>query len=221
MSDGVGITPYPQKEVSSKGMFEDLDKTLEQLLVRELPSGVLETASISFVAPDAEFPPPGAPLPAINLFLYDIHENMELRTAEWRQERGKNGAVLQQRAPVRVDCSYLITAWAAEASPNPAEDEHRMLGAVLKVLIRYPVLPDAFLYGSLAKQEPPLPAVTIHQSQLQSWGDFWQAIGSKPKAALQYTVTISVPVGEPVETGPIVRDKTIRFERVPEQVVER
>lgn len=202
-------------------MFEDLDKTLEQLLTRELPPAILETASISFVAPDADFPPQGAPLPSINLFLYDIHENMELRSPEWNQERRADGTVLQQRAPVRVDCSYLITAWPSDASPQPAVDEHKMLGAVLKVLIRYPVLPDAFLFGSLAKQEPPLPAITIHQSQLQSWGDFWQAIGSKPKAALQYTVTISVPVGEPVVTGGIVRDKTINFKRKPDEVVTR
>jgi hypothetical protein len=202
-------------------MFQDLDKTLEQLLTRELPPIVLESASLSFIAPDGEFPPATVTLPSINLFLYDIHENMELRSSEWRQERRTDGTVLQQRAPVRVDCSYLITAWPSDASPHPAVDEHRMLGEVLKVLIRHPVLPDAFLFGSLAKQEPKLPAITIHQSQLQSWGDFWQAIGSKPKAALQYTVTISVPVGEPVETGGIVRDKTINFKRKNDEVMTR
>lgn len=192
-------------------MFDDLDKTLEQLLRHELPPVLLEHLSISFIAPDAEFPPAAVTLPTINLFLYDIRENRELRSSESYLERRADGSAIRQRAPVRVDCSYLITVWPSEAAPNPAADEHRVLGEVLKVLVRHPVIPEVLLQGTLAGQEPPLPAITLQQSQLQSWGDYWQAIGAKPKAALNYTVTIAVMRDRPMDTELPVTDKALKF----------
>jgi hypothetical protein len=192
-------------------MFDDLDKTLEKLLKHELPAVLLEHVSISFIAPDGDFPPPAVTLPAINFFLYDVRENRDLRSNDWYLERRDDGSTTRQRAPVRVDCSYLITAWPSVAAPNPATDEHKLLGEVLKVLLRHPVIPEVLLQGSLAGQEPPLPAITIQQSQLQSWGDFWQAIGAKPKAALNYTVTIGVVVDQPVDAEVLVSDKTFKF----------
>ena len=191
-------------------MIDDLDKTLEALLTHELAT-VLEHVSISFATPDSEFPPPAVPLPAINVFLYDIRENHELRSGDWYVERRSDGTATRQRAPVRVDCSYLVTAWPSDASPNPAQDEHRMLGEVMKVLLRHPRIPDVMLQGSLKGLEPSLPTVTIHPSELQSWGDFWQAIGAKPKAALNYKVTIGMAVERPVETEVPVRDKKLMF----------
>jgi hypothetical protein len=45
---------------------------------------------------------------------------------------------------------------------------------------------------------------------LQSLGEFWQALGGKPKAALNYQVTLSVEVAKP-ETVPLVTDKVIKI----------
>jgi hypothetical protein len=192
-------------------MIDDLDRTLEELLRHELPAVLVEHVAISFAAPDSEFPPAAVPLPAINLFLYDVRENRELRNPEWLLERHENGTATRLRAPVRVACSYLVTAWPSDAAPNPSQDEHRLLGEVMKVLLRHPVIPEVLLQGSLQGQEPPLPAITIQPSELQSWGDFWQAIGSKPKAALNYKVTIGVPVDLPAETEVPVIEKKLRF----------
>ena len=187
-------------------MINDLDSTLEQLLKRELPSSLVGQISISFAAPDDKFPPQSVTLPAIDMFLYDVRENRELRSNEWIVERQSNGAVTQRRAPVRVDCSYLITAWPSDTSPNPAKDEHMLLGEVMMVLLRHPVIPAAVLQGSLTGQEPPLPAVTLLPGRLQSLGEFWQALGGKPKAALNYTVTIGVEPFKPEDIGPAVTD---------------
>jgi hypothetical protein len=53
--------------------------------------------------------------------------------------------------------------------------------------------------------------VTLQPGQLQSLGEFWQALGGKPKAALTYTVTIGVSAVAPEETGPLVTDKLLKF----------
>jgi hypothetical protein len=58
-------------------------------------------------------------------------------------------------------------------------------------------------------QEPPLPAISLQPSRLEMMGQFWQALGGKLKAALNYTVTIGVEVHKPVDVGPPVTDKRI------------
>lgn len=190
-------------------MINDLDITLERLLRHELPASLVGQIAISFAAPDNNFPPMSVKLPAIDLFLYDIRENRELRNNEPIIERQIDGNVIKRTPPVRVDCSYLITAWPSDTSPNPASDEHRLLGEVMMVLLRHPLIPSSLLEGRLKGQEPSLPAVTLLPGKLQSLGEFWQALGGKPKAALNYTVTISLEPTRTVDLGPAVTDLRI------------
>lgn len=192
-------------------MIDDLDRTVEELLKRELPPALVEQVAISFAAPGSEFPPSSVTLPAIDLFLYDIRENMELRSTQWLVERKNDGTATRMRSPTRVDCSYLITAWSSESSTTRALDEHHLLSEVMKVLLRHPTLPEAILQGSLRGQEPPLPATTLQPGRLQDLSGFWQALGGKPKAALNYTVTIGVVAARPIETEVPVIDKTLKF----------
>ena len=192
-------------------MIDDLDKTLEELLRHELPPDLVSQVSISFATPDNQFPGTAITLPAIDLFLYDVRENRDLRSNEWQIERQSNGVALKVPPPARVDCSYLITVWPSESTPNPARDEHRLLGEVMKVLLRHPTLPDSLLQGELHGQEIPPPATSLQAGQLQSMAEFWQALGGKPKAVLNYVVTIAVEVSKPVEAGPPVIDSRLKF----------
>jgi Pvc16 N-terminal domain len=184
-------------------MLQDLDATLTALLRAELP---VQNVAISFAAPDDQFPPPGVTLPAIALFLYDVREDYELRSAQWELDRRPDGTFIRTPPPVRVTCSYLITAWASATAPDPPHDEHQLLGEVLKVLLRHPTIPENYLSGGLAGQQPPLPARIIAEAPLHSLGELWQAMGGRPKASLHYAVTISVSVAEPVEAGPAVTE---------------
>ena len=202
-------------------MIDDLDRTVEVLLEQELPPELVSPeattqVTISFATPDDQFPPTSVTLPAIDLFLYDVRENIELRSNEWVLERQSDGTAIKKRPPVRVECSYLVTAWASESSTTPALDEHHLLGEVLKVLLRHPTIPAAVLQGSLQGQDPPLPAITLQPGRLQSLGEFWQALGGKPKAALNYTVTFGAEIHRAVE-APVVTDKMLKF-RVEKEV---
>lgn len=181
-------------------MIDDLDRTLKALLKQETG---LEEDRIRFEAPDESFAPTP---PAVDLFLYDVRENRALRSNEWLVERRSDGTATRQRAPARVDCSYLITAWAGDVA-----SEHKLLGEVMRALLRYPVLPAEVLQGVLKGQESPLPASVLQPGLLQSVGEFWQALGGKPKAALHLTVTIGVEAAPPVEAGPPVTDKLLKF----------
>lgn len=190
-------------------MIDELDESLKCLLSRELPATISEQVSVSFAAPDDEFHS-SVKLPAVDLFLYDVRENLELRSNDEFIERRNDGTGLRTRPPVRIDASYLITAWPGSTEKDRPEDEHRLLGEVMQALLRYRTLPRSVLKGSLANQELPLPVSTLQPGRLQSLGEFWQALGGKPKAALNYTVTFAVDVANP-EVVRLVTDKTIRI----------
>ena len=188
-------------------MIHDLDQSLAALLSRELPGR--DQITVSFAAPDDQF---AVKLPAVDLFLYDLRENLELRSNDDEIERHDDGTATRFQPPVRVVASYLITAWPGGAGghSDSSEDEHKLLGAVMRALLRFRKLPREVLKGSLANQDLPLPVSTLQPGRLQSLGEFWQALGGKPKAALNYTVTLSVDLNES-EDSRLVTEKEIRI----------
>jgi hypothetical protein len=188
-------------------MIKDLDETLRNLLRANLPRDWEEKVRISFAAPDNQFPPQSVKLPAIDLFLYDVTENLDLRSNEVIVRRRGDGKAEQRRPPVRVDFSYLVTAWPSESVTDPWEDEHRILGEVMRALLRHRTIPREVLHGSLAQQEIPLPVSSLQPGRLQSLGEFWQALGGKPKVTLNYTVTVAVDMD--TDVVPLVIDKVI------------
>ena len=192
-------------------MINDLDATLSALLKRELPSALTDQVQLSFATPDGEFPPQSVTLPAIDLFLYDIRENLDLRSNEVYLDYNGDGTAIKTPAPARIDFSYLITAWPSESVPEPAEDEHHLLGEIMRVLLRYKHIPEDILQGELLGQQPLLPVTSLQPGRLQSLGEFWQALGGQPKAALNYQVTVSIAVSEQ-EKATVVTDKKIKIQ---------
>ena len=169
-------------------MLDDLDRTLRVVIGAEVPD--LPADHLHFEPPDADFTPA---VPAVDLFLYDVRENRELRTNDWLLDRPGNGQVVQRRSPRRVDCSYLITAWAGDPL-----SEHLLLGRLVTALLRVPVIAGDDPQGELAGQQ--LPTSLLQPTLLQGIGEFWQALGNKPRAAVHLTVTVAVDTVVPVTT---------------------
>ncbi len=190
------------------GMFADLDATLATLLKRELPRPIVEQVSISFAAPGEDLSA-NVTLPAIDLFLYEIHENTDLRDRNPVFDRRTDGTVHRTLAPVRVDCHYLVTAWPRPGGTQPELVEHELLGCALRVLLRHREIPEEVLQGSMKRQPMPLRAAAIQAQAQKPRGDFWLALGGKPKAAFDYRVTLCVDVEEPEEAGTVVRSSSL------------
>lgn len=190
-------------------MIHELDRVIAAVIEDGLPS-MDPKPMVTFAPPDSQFPPSGVTLPAIDLFLYDVRENRDLRTNEPIRERIQDDGVdrwVITKPPVRVDCSYLVTGWPRETSPNPTEDEHRLLGEVMRILMTHRRLPVP--EGSSWEQDLPVRAVPAQEGRLQSAGEFWQALGGKAKAAFDYRVTISVDLGIPPDEAPTVLEKVL------------
>jgi hypothetical protein len=195
-------------------MIRDLSETLQAVLddpalAKEKPFRKLAEAQVAFERPSEQFKPSQT---TVNLFLFDIRENMELREKEPLVER-RNGQALIQRPPIRIDCSYLLTAWAAGGTgPELVLEEHELLGQAMQVLARYPTIPEKFLQGSLKEQGRPLPLRVggTNKGEMKDPADFWAALGNKLRPALIVTATLELQTSAP-ETAPLVSTRRLRL----------
>jgi hypothetical protein len=196
-------------------MIDELDETLRQLLIRELPIKNREI-DISFDQPKREW---SAKLsrPTLNLFLYDLRENTRLRqtTQEWEVRRLANGTTEKRRRVTRIDLHYIITAWATEA-----EDEHRLLGRATMALLRTPQLPDDLLPESLKEQPAPISLHVAQTDGLDKPTDLWNVLDNQMRPAITCVVTISMDPYTPL-VGGIVRTREIRFGQLAEPASEQ
>jgi hypothetical protein len=186
-------------------MIEDLDEALRHLLVREMPINNGEV-DIQFNQPKREW---SARLsrPTLNLFLYDVRENLKLRhTAQgWDIERRSDGTAIQRRRPFRTDLHYLLTAWATEP-----EDEHRLLARAMLALFRVPEVPTDLLSESLQDQPAPITLKVAQYDTAQNLTDLWSSLDNELRPALTCMVTLALNPYQPI-TGPLVRTREIRF----------
>ncbi|QYO63139.1 Pvc16 family protein [Leptolyngbya sp. 7M] len=172
------------------------------------PSELME-AHFSFVRPSETFTPGQT---TVNLFLYAVHENVELRSNEPTIAR-QNGQVVIRRPALRVNCSYLITAWAgSDAGDEAALIEQRLLSQVLQVLSGYSTIPATLLRDTpLEGQVPPLPLISAQLEGMQNPAEFWTALGNKLRPSITVMATISVPPVFSQITAPMVTTRSTRF----------
>jgi hypothetical protein len=179
-------------------LIRDLSTSLQAVLSDPslaAPFPELHQALIAFDRPDDGFKPAQT---TVNLFLFDVRENMELRSNEPKIQR-LNGQAVIHRPPKRVACTYLVTAWPV-GGIDLALQEQRLLAQVLQAFSSYPAIPPAFLKGKLVGQEPPLPMMAARPEELKNPAEFWTAIGNKMRASIAVTATISMEIFAPVTT---------------------
>ncbi len=184
-------------------MIDDLDETIKQLLVKEGKLDLSEV-DISFDMPDREWSG-SISKPTVNVYLYDIHENLEKRNSEWTVVHD-NGKATKTKAPNRVDLSYLITVWT-----NDIADQHRLLGHILATLFRYPEIPEELLQGELVNPFYPIMARAAQQDGvLRNSADFWSALDNQLKPSISYVVTIPIDLDLAVSATE-VKTKVFKF----------
>jgi Pvc16 N-terminal domain len=197
-------------------VIHDLDTSLRTLIEREvLQGGGIE---ISFESPNKEWVGKLTG-PTIDVFLYDIREDLSRRDVAFEEVRDESGRVLERRQPPRrFRLAYLLTAWAKRP-----EDEHRMLSSLLACFLQSEMLPDDVLVGALADAgRPILTQIAIANDEDTAYSQVWSALGGELKPALNlaviapFDVSRAVPVGPPVTEQPriaIARPDTDEVER--------
>lgn len=186
-------------------MIHDVDESLRALVLRDVINNA--TVDLSFEAPTKEWSS-HRNIPTLNLYLYDIREDLERREVQFEEVRDEQGFVVRRGLPPRkFKLSYLVTAWTKRP-----EDEHRLLASTLWCFLRSDALPQDALQGALADQ-PDHVRVTIAlpPPQDRSISDVWTALGGELKPSLDLVVTAPFvtereqPVGPPVTEDPFIR----------------
>ncbi len=188
-------------------MIAELDEALKQLLKDTIPLDTAEV-DINFEMPTKDWSA-GLARPTLNLYLFDIRENLEFRENDWMRER-TNGEAVKRLTPSRIDLAYLVTAWT-----SAVEDEHRLLWYTLAGLFRHPELPEKYLKGPLAGQVVPIRfKVAQPDGVLKNPADFWSAMENRLKPAVNLVVTVPLDLAVEIK-GPIVLTKRLSMELSP------
>src|SRR6266496_4269039 len=191
-------------------MIQDVDESLRALVKRDALNG--SKADIAFDAPNKEWSS-RRNTPTVDLYLYDIREDLEQREVMWEVIRGDSRdsrLITERRLPPRkFKLSYLVTAWTQRP-----EDEHRLLSAILSCFIRSDALPSDILQGTLAEVRPPRTqpepvrvTVALPPPQDRSISDVWTALGGELKASLDLVVNAPFEIKVAIAAGPPVLEE--------------
>jgi hypothetical protein len=182
-------------------MIHDVDESLRALVKRDALNG--SGVEVAFDAPTKEWVA-RRNAPIVNLYLYDIREDVTRRETAWIDVRGEDGRVVERRLPPRrYRLSYLVTAWTSRP-----EDEHRLLSALLSGFLRHEYFPAELLQGVLEGEETPvLITVALPPADERKTADTWSALGGELKPSLDLVVTAPMNIERGLAAGPPVLEE--------------
>ncbi|HSO93026.1 MAG TPA: DUF4255 domain-containing protein [Candidatus Dormibacteraeota bacterium] len=182
-------------------MIQDVDESLRALVKREALNG--SKADVAFDAPNKDWSS-RRNTPTVDLYLYDIREDVEQREVMWQDVRNPEGLIVERRPPPRrFKLSYLVTAWTQRP-----EDEHRLLSGVLSCFLRNQTMPNDVLSGSLVEATQPITlSIALPPPQDRSISDVWSALGGELKPSLDLVVNAPVEVRLSQPAGPPVLEE--------------
>lgn len=195
-------------------MIYELNETIKKLLLDEMPVRKGDV-DVQFDLPKKEWSS-RLSKPTLNLYMYDLLENIELRGSEqWTQTDNGDGTVTLHRNPVRVNFYYLVTSWAKEI-----QDEQQLLSAALTTLLRQPIIPEALLPENLKNQPVPIRLEVAQNKNLAKLSDFWGSIENDPHPGIRLTVTLTIDPYKPI-TSPRVATSEVRFKQNPSPTTQK
>jgi len=127
--------------------------------------------------------------PTLSIFLYDVHEDLQLRQSEPARLNVVSSAL--RAGWVNLNCNYLITYWEAQSTggdgdgpdSTPNNQAVQVITLTLQALLNNRELSG--IAGAWSRIIPP-------QENLHSLGNFWQALGNRPRLSLVYSVTVPI-----------------------------
>lgn len=182
-------------------MIQQVDDALRQIISTE----AVDQAGVDLVfdAPTKDWAA-RRNSPTVNLYLYDIREDLRRRERGWSEDKDESGAVVSRRpAPRYFKLSYLVTAWTQRP-----EDEHRLLDGLLRCFLRYDAMPPRLVTGALDVDGLAVPlTIGLPPPEDRAFADVWSALGGELKPSLDLVVVapvdtgVTYPAGKPVREG--------------------
>src|SRR5215212_4953507 len=131
----------------------------------------------------------------LNIYLYEVRENRELRRPGWEAGPGPDRAVVFSLPPAYFDCHYLLSAWSATEETDattPTLDEHAILSETLRILLRNPVVTPAALGvtgGSPVFEQAEIGLALAAPESARVVHDFWNTMKLAWRPAIPLVAT--------------------------------
>ncbi|WP_127792212.1 DUF4255 domain-containing protein [Agromyces sp. LHK192] len=181
-------------------MIGEIDDAMKRL-VREAP-GIGKDIEVVLDAPTKDWAA-RRNAPTVDLFLYDIREDVKRRETGFLEERNEQGIVIARTpAPRYFKLSYLVTAWTQRP-----DDEHRLLDALMRCFLKYDAVPEPLVVDTLA--ETGLPAwlsIALPPPEDRAFADVWSSLGGELKPSLDVVITAPITTGVVYQVGPPVKE---------------
>jgi hypothetical protein len=207
-------------------MIDPVEDVIRDLVQSRVPT-LAGPTQIGFAPPNADWKASvvAAGEERLNLYLYDMRENMRLRSNAITST-AKANSITQNLPSPRLDCTYLITAWSPVAiTPllDPTREEHAMLYEVLAILMRFRPLDTAEVYAKpnplghalaavpQALRDQPLPSTVAFPDAVKEPPEFWTTMKVDSRPAIRLTITVPVVLDEPDVIYPPVTTLTSRY----------
>ena len=167
-------------------MINEVDETLRAIVKAEILSGA--DVDVVFDAPTRDWAS-RRNKPTLDLYLYDIREDLRRRETGIIEERNEKGIVVARRQlPRFFKLAYLITAWTQRP-----EDEHRLLSAALALFMRYDLLPSDYMTPLLVESGAPLLVqIAYPPPENRQVSDVWSSLGGDLKPSIDLVVTLPI-----------------------------
>jgi len=163
-----------------------------------------------------------ASIPKMSIYLFDIRENLELRSNEWQPEN-HDTSIKQKKPDARIDLFYMITFYSTQESTEAKnlEKEHRWISETLSVIYNNAYIPKEYFYddvsGEILSGIPKIPAIPIRPKFLGEDGglQIWSALDQYLMPVIYLKVTIPISLAKYLEDAQVLT-KIFKF-GIPDQ----
>ncbi|MHA0273203.1 DUF4255 domain-containing protein [Enterobacter ludwigii] len=170
--------------IASSTAIIDVNKALYAVLREYLDPESSGDINIRFDLPEVDST---QSLPTVSVFLYDVHEDLQLRQSEPARLNVTSSAL--RAGWVNLNCNYLITFWETQSTggegdgpeSQPDNQAIQIMNRTLQALLNNRELSG--VAGAWTRIIPP-------QENLNSLGNFWQSLGNRPRLSLAYSITV-------------------------------
>lgn len=194
-------------------MFSQLTNALRELLHLDSAPKPVKNADISFDRPAENYQPGKT---CINLFLFDVRERADLKNSEPVIQRHADGkTVFISQPPMRVACSYLVTAWidGGQTGQIAILKQHGLLADALLAFSATPTLSGDKLSDDTQawlREQPYAVELALMQSDLtKNMSEFWTAVGGKLRPSFTLTATVAMVAATAPDVVALVTSKEV------------
>lgn len=176
-------------------MIKKIDAILERYLYNELGKPDSADLDFSFNIPTKKWSDM-IEQEMVNIYLFDVKENVQLRKNEWQRSYTPQGQVEHSKPPISLDLYYLITGYSKDGD---TEKEHDLFTRILVCLCNFFSLPKLYLHAEegLAELANTISLELFPQQYIDDHLglQLWSAIDQNARPIISLKVTAPLDLG--------------------------